>query len=138
MLAGSEAVARDREMRLLGRGADIDHRDRRVLDDVLIIERGGRRLGERFDLGQTIGADLADMQLVDQRRARERLGADTAAPAGADDRDFNLFHLGSLMVMEGIGGAIKTMIGPRRKGGCGVTPPCSRKRGPGPWPGWSA
>src|SRR5215472_10399277 len=129
MLAGSEAVARDRKMRLLGRGADIDHRDRRVLDDILVVERGGRRLGERFDLGQTIGADLADMQLVDQRRARERLGADTAAPAGADDRDFYLFHLGCLVVMEWSGGAIKSMIGPRRKGGCGVTPPCSQNGG---------
>src|SRR5215470_7799514 len=130
MLAGSEAVARDREMRLLGRGADINHRDRRVLDDVLVVERGGRRLGERLDLGQTVRADLADMQLVDQRRARERLGADTAAPAGADDRDFNLFHLASLMVMEGIGGAIKTRLRARRKGGLGAPPAFSSPRIP--------
>ena len=92
VLAGLEAVARDREMGLLRRGADIDHGDVRVLDDVLVVERRGRRLGERLHLGQAVGADFADVQLVHQRGARQRLRADAAAPAGADHCDFDLFH----------------------------------------------
>ena len=92
VLAGFEAVARDRVMVLLRRGADIDHGNVRVLDDVVVVERGGRGPRQRLDLGQPVGADFADMQLVDQRRARERLRADAAAPAGADHCHFDSLH----------------------------------------------
>ena len=92
MLAGFQAVAGDRIVVLLRRGADIDHRDVRVAHDVLVVERRGRGPGERLDLGQAVRADLADVQLVHQRRARQRLGADAAAPAGADHRGFDLLH----------------------------------------------
>jgi len=94
VLAGFEAVAGDRVMVLLRRGADIDHGNVGVLDDVAVIERRAGRLGERFDLGEAIRADLANVQLVDQRRARERLGADAAAPAGADHCRFDALHAG--------------------------------------------
>ena len=71
VLAGAQAVARDRIMVLLRRGADIDDGDIRVLDDVLIVERRGRGLGQRLDFRQAVGPDFADVQLVDQRRARQ-------------------------------------------------------------------
>ncbi len=92
VLAGFEAIARDRVMVLLRRGADVDHGNIGVLHDVTVIERGGCRLGQRLDLGQTVGADFADVQFVDQRRARECLGANAAAPAGADHCNFNCLH----------------------------------------------
>src|SRR6266850_649957 len=79
-------------MILLRGGADIDHRDVRVLDDVLVVERRGRRSGERLHLGQPVRADFADVQLVHQRGARQRLRTDAAAPAGNDYCDFNLLH----------------------------------------------
>ena len=92
VLAGLEAVARNRKMGVLRRGADIDDADRVIVDDILIVERGACRIGQRLDLGEPVGPDFADVQLLHQRRARQRLGADAAAPAGADDRDFELVH----------------------------------------------
>ena len=77
---------------VLRRGRDVDHLDRVVPDDVLIVERRDRRIGERLDLGQPVGPDFADMQLLHQRIARQRFGADAAAPSGADDGDFNRFY----------------------------------------------
>src|SRR6185312_2516566 len=92
VLASFEAVPRDREMIALGRGADIDDEDVRVLDDLLIVERRGRGLGERLHFGVPLGSDLADVQPNDGRRARQRLRADAAAPAGPDHPGFDLFH----------------------------------------------
>lgn len=92
VLAGAQAIARDRIMILLRRGADIDDGDIRVLDDVLIIEGccGGPR--QRLDLRQAVGPDLTDVELVDQRRARQRLRPDAPAPSRADHCDFDPFH----------------------------------------------
>jgi hypothetical protein len=105
VLAGAQAVAGDRKVVLLRGGADIDHRDVGVADDVLVFECRGRRLGQRLDLGQPVRADLADVQLVDQGRARERLGTDAAAPAGADHCDFDLFHEGTPFNLKSAGTA---------------------------------
>src|SRR5580704_16175435 len=79
-------------MRRLRGGADIDHRDGGVPDDVLIIERGMGGARERLHLLEPIGTDLADMQLVHQSRARQRLRPDAAAPTGPDHRRFDLLH----------------------------------------------
>jgi hypothetical protein len=92
VLAGFETVARDRVMVLLRRGADIDHGNVRVLDDVLVVERRGCGPGERLYLGEAIRADFADVQLVHQRGARQRFRADAPAPTGADHCDFDLLH----------------------------------------------
>src|SRR5205823_1337779 len=95
VLAGFEAIARDRVMVLFRRGADIDHGYIGIVHDLAVIERGGRRLSQRLDLDQTVGADFADVQFVDQRGARKRLGANAAAPAGADHCDFDTLHFQS-------------------------------------------
>src|SRR5205823_1800052 len=87
--------ARDRVMVLLRSSADIDYGDIGIVHDLAVIERGRCRLGQRLDLGQTVGADFADVQFVDQRGARKRLGANAAAPAGADHCDFDTLHLQS-------------------------------------------
>ncbi len=92
VLAGFQAILGDRIVVGFRRGRDVDHRDVRVLDDVVVVERRGRRARQRFHLGQTVGADFADVQFVHQRRTRQRLRSDAAAPAGADHRDFNSFH----------------------------------------------
>ena len=92
VLAGAEAVARDRVMILLRRGADIHYGNIRILEDVLIIEGGRGRPGERLDLGQAVGPDLTNMKFVDERRARQRLRPDPTAPARADHSYFDSFH----------------------------------------------
>src|ERR1700722_6210886 len=75
-------------MRVLRRGADVDDADVSVRDDVAVVEGRGRGIGERLALGEAVGADFADVQLLAQRRARQRFGADAAAPAGPDHRGF--------------------------------------------------
>src|SRR5262245_1355712 len=92
MLAALEAVARDRIVVRFRRGRDVDDRDVRVVDDVLVVQRRGRRLPELFDLGEPVRLDVAQVQLVDQRGARQRLRAQTADPANADATDFNTLH----------------------------------------------
>ena len=92
MLAGFQAIPRDRIVIGFRRGRDVDHRDAVVLDDVLIIQRRGRRVGQRLHFGEAVGPDLADVQLVHQRGTRQRFRAYAAAPAGSDHRDFDLLH----------------------------------------------
>ncbi len=92
VLSGAQAVARDREVVRFRRGRDVDDRDVLVLDDVPIVERGGRGFGQRLHLGEAFGPDFADVQLVHQRGARQRLRTDASAPAGADHCRFNLLH----------------------------------------------
>ena len=93
VLAGLQAVAADRIVVGFRRGRDIDHRDVRVVDDVVVVERRRRRLVERLHLGEPVGPDFAQVQFVDQRRARQRLRPRAADPADADHRRFNRFHL---------------------------------------------
>src|SRR5207302_11109769 len=97
VLAGAEAVARDRVMVLLRRGADVDDGNIRVIEDVLVVEGGRGGPGERLDLSQAVGPYLTNMKLVDERRARQRLRPDAPAPSRADHRDFNPFHSASLL-----------------------------------------
>ena len=92
VLAGLQAILGDRIVVGFRGGRNIDHRDVRVLDDVLVVERRRRRVRELFHLRQPVGPDFADVQFVHQRRTRQRLRSDPAAPAGADHRDFNSFH----------------------------------------------
>ena len=92
MLARAQAVAGDGEVRVLGRGGDVNDVDCGVLDDVAVVWRGGGGVGELVDLRQAIGPDFAHVQPIDQRRTRKRLRADAAAPAGADHRHLDLTH----------------------------------------------
>ena len=92
VLAGFQAVLGDRIVVGFRRGRNIDHRNVRILDDVLVIERRGRRPRQLLHLRQPVGPDFADVQFVDQRGTRQRLRSDAAAPAGADHRSFNSFH----------------------------------------------
>ncbi len=92
MFPGPQAIARDRKVRVLRRGADIDRADVCIAHDILVVERCACRIGEGLDLGQAVRADLADMELPAQRRARQRFGADAAAPAGADHCGFGSVH----------------------------------------------
>ena len=92
VLAGLEAVARDRIVVDLRRGRDEHHRDVVVLDDVLVVERRGRGPVARLQLGQTVRLDVADVQLVDQRRARQRFHPRAANPTHANCTDFNCLH----------------------------------------------
>jgi len=48
--------------------------------------------GRLGDLGEPLGADLGEMQALGQRMGGASLGADAAAPAGADDRYVYLLH----------------------------------------------
>jgi hypothetical protein len=96
VLAGAQTVAGDRKVGVFRRGADIDDGDVRIGEDVAVIQRRGRRMGQRRDLGEPVRPDFADMQLAAQRRARQRLGADASAPAGADDGGFKQVHVRSL------------------------------------------
>ena len=121
VLAGAQAVPGYREMGVLRRGADVDDADALVRDDVAVVERRGRRIGERLDLGEPIGADFADVQLLAQRRARQRFGADAAAPAGPDHCRFEEFHQGL---------SFSTIPTPRRRPGTRVF---ARTRNPGLW-----
>ena len=95
VLAGPQTVARDREMRRFRRRRDIDHLDRVVAQNVLIIGRGSRRVDEGSHLGEALLADLADVQLVDEGRARQSFGADSAAPARSDHGNFHGAHVTS-------------------------------------------
>ena len=63
-----------------------------VLDDVVVVERRGRRLVERLHLGEPVRLDVAEVQLVDQRGARQRFRARAADPTDADHRSFNRLH----------------------------------------------
>jgi hypothetical protein len=92
MLAGLEAIARDRIVVGFRRGRDVDHADPVVVDDVAIVRCRRRRVGQRLDLGQTVGPDFTDVKLVDDRGARQRFGPYASAPASSDDRDFDLLH----------------------------------------------
>ena len=104
VLAGAQAVASDRIVVGFRRRRDVDDRNVVVLDDVLVVERRGGGLGQRLHLGEPVRPDLADVQLVAQRRARQRLGADAAAPAGADHCSFNGFHgIPWIFLMFGVG-----------------------------------
>src|SRR5689334_3417109 len=73
-------------------GADIDDKDVGVIQYVRVIESRGHGFRQGLHFGEAVRPDLADMQLVDERRARQRLRADTAAPARPDHRGFDLFH----------------------------------------------
>ena len=73
VLAGLEAIARDRIMRWTRAWSRCETTDdRSVLDDVAVVERRGCRVGQLLDLGQAVGPDLTDVQLVDERGARQR------------------------------------------------------------------
>ena len=116
VLAGAQAVARDRVVVRFRRGGDIDHADIVVLDDVLVVERRRRRLGQRLHFGQPVGLDLADMQLVDQRRTRQRFRANPPAPAGADHRRFHRFHVASFLAFDFSGGTLAALCLPVKGG----------------------
>src|SRR5262245_55171791 len=92
MLAGAQAVARDRIVRALRRSGDVDRLDARVGDNVTIVEGGAGSLGKARDLSQSVGADFTYVQLVDQGRTRQRLRADPPAPARADYGHLDLSH----------------------------------------------
>ena len=92
VLAGLQAVARDRVVVRLRRGRDEHHRDVVVLDDVLIVERRGRGLVARLQLRQPVRLDVADVELVHQRRPREGLDPRAPDPTHADGADFHCLH----------------------------------------------
>src|SRR4051812_44532811 len=85
-------------MGVLRRRRNVDDPDSLILDEVLVVEGGGRRIGHRLYLGEPVGPDFADVQLVDQGGARQRHGTDPAAPSGSDDSDFDLFHGAFLLI----------------------------------------
>src|SRR5207237_734107 len=43
-------------------------------------------------LGEAVGLDVAQVELVDERGARQRFGARAADPTNPDHRRFDLFH----------------------------------------------
>src|SRR5262249_50926201 len=53
--------------------------------------RQSRAIGKCV-VSEPLRPDLGDVQRCDQRMRRADLGADPAAPAGADDRNFDRFH----------------------------------------------
>src|SRR5262245_31589177 len=61
VLAGAQAVARNRIMRALRRGGDVDRLDAWVGDDVAIVEGGAGRLGEARYFRQTVGSDFTNV-----------------------------------------------------------------------------
>ena len=71
VLAALQAVSRDRIVVRLRRGRDEHHRNVVVVDDVVVVECRARRLVERLHLGEPIRLDVAEVQLVDQRGARQ-------------------------------------------------------------------
>jgi len=74
----------------LGRGRDEDQVDAGIGDQVAIVEAGTIRGGLVHHFLQTVFADIADMQLAHLGMVAERVGANAADPAGADDADPDL------------------------------------------------
>ena len=52
------------------------------------------RLVLRLHLGKPFRLDVAQVQFIDQRGARQRLGAEAADPAHTDTTYFDCLHLG--------------------------------------------
>ncbi len=92
MLAGLQAIARDRIMRVLRRGRDIDDLHRIILDDVLVIRCRDSGIGELLDFLQPVRADVADMQLFSPADSARVFRRESPAPSGADDSDFDRFY----------------------------------------------
>ena len=92
VLAGSERVARHRKVQHFGRRRDHHRVDRIVMQDLLIIGGGGLRAGGFGHFSQPLGARFREMQALHQRVSGAGLGADAAAPAGADDADVDLLQ----------------------------------------------
>ncbi len=76
----------------LRRSRDIDGFDVRVLEQLAVVGNRTLRPGRLGDIGEPLGADLGEMQALGQRMGGASLGADAAAPAGADDRYAYLLH----------------------------------------------
>ncbi len=94
VLARLEAIARDRIVRTLRCGRDVDDLDLGIGDDVLVVERGGDGVGQCLYFGETLGLDFADMQAVYQGGFGERFRPDATAPTGANNCNFDLSHEG--------------------------------------------
>ncbi len=92
VLAGAQAVARDRIVVRFRRGRDEHHRDVVVVDDVLIVERRGRGPIARLQFRQPVRLDVAEVELVHQRRPGEGLDPRSPDPTYADCTDFDLLH----------------------------------------------
>ena len=84
-LAGQQGVLADRIVRGLRRGGDHHHLDGGVGQDLAIVGRERRGLGQLRHLGETVRLDVADMELVDLRIVGGRYRADAPAPADPDD-----------------------------------------------------
>ena len=92
MLAGGEKIARHREMRVLGRGGDVDRIDVVPFDKLLVVRDRGRRAGLARHFLKPLRPDFGQVQALDQWMRGAGLGADSAAPARANDCHADLLH----------------------------------------------
>src|SRR3990170_325432 len=99
MLPRRQAIAGDRIVRGLGRGGDVNRLDVGLLEQLLVIRGGGARFRLLLDFFETGRIGLREMHPFPQRMAGEGLRADPAAPAGADDGDFDRFHVSVLFLL---------------------------------------
>jgi len=92
VLAGEQRLAGERIVRAFRGGRDDDRVDRRIGQQLAVVEGRGRRIGLGGDFGEPVGPDLGDVQPGHLRACRAGVGANAAAPAGADDADVDLLH----------------------------------------------
>ena len=85
VLARKQALARDGVVGGLGRGRNQDGVDGGDFQQIAIVGRRRARIRLLRDFREPLGPRFRDVQLVDEGIGRARLGADAAAPAGADD-----------------------------------------------------
>jgi hypothetical protein len=92
VLAGQQAVARHGVMGGLRRRGNVDRVDLLHVEKLAPLGRGLARVGGGGHLGEPSRVDLGDVEAVDQGVGGAGIGADAAAPAGADDADVDPAH----------------------------------------------